>query len=394
MISRGEADDISLDRFAQKLGISDRHLRRLFEEHVGASPIEVATSKRLHLAKQLLTQSSLPVTDVAFASGYQSIRRFNEAFKDKFRVAPTLVRKSTDQIVDKNSNFIRIDLPVIAPFNWEYIFGFLRNHGAFGVENFTSGRYQRSFEIDNAVGAMDVGFDQKKNQLSAMISISDTSRLREVIERIRDLFDTRTNPHAHLNDFTAKDVIAGFYRTELGLRIPGAWHSFETAVCIILGQLVSVEQARFKVNKLVRQFGEPVSKPVFAECSHLFPSAQVLANANYKEIGITKAREHAVRELSRLVAEKRIDLSRSADIEKTKAQLLAIKGIGPWTVEMIAMRCLGDANAFPATDLIIKRALEHHQNKKGDWSPWNAYITLTLWKKYAATLSKKSINTK
>ena len=390
MISRGEADDVSFDRLAGKLGVSDRHLRRLFEEHLGASPIEVASSKRLHLAKQLLTQSNMPVTEVGFASGYQSVRRFNEAFKQKFRVAPSSVRRSMDGVINGGSGSIRIELPVIAPFNWNQVFGFLKAHGAPGVESFAGERYRRSFSMGKAVGAIEVGYESRKDQLSATISISDPAYLRVVIERVRDLFDTRLNPHAHLGDLNAKDPIAACYRSELGIRIPGAWEPFETAVCIILGQLVSVEQARLKVKKLVERFGKKVSGPVFEGCTHLFPGAGVLVGADFKAIGITRVREYALRELSRQVLEKRIDLSRSTDIDKTKAQLLAIKGIGTWTVEMIAMRCLGDANAFPGTDLIVKRALEYHRSEKGDWSPWNAYIALALWKRYAATLSKKS----
>ena len=389
MISRGEADEITFEQFADRLGVSGRHLRRLFDEHVGASPIEVATSKRLHLAKQLLMQSNLPVTEVAFASGYHSIRQFNHAFKEKFKTAPTSVRKSTVRLLEKGSNFISIDIPVILPFDWSHIFGFLKNHGVEGIESFTNDRYRRSFAIENAVGAIDVGYDLKKEQLSASLSISNPIHLRVAIERVRDLFDTRLNPHAHLNDLNTEDAIASCYRNELGIRIPGAWDSFETAICIILGQLVSVEQAKLKVKKLVQQYGKKISNPAFDECAYLFPSADVLAKASFKSIGVTKIREHALRELSKQVLESRIDLSRSADIEKTKAQLLSIKGIGPWTVEMIAMRCLGDANAFPNSDLIVKRALIHHQNDKGDWSPWNAYITLALWKKYAVTLSRK-----
>lgn len=389
MISRGEADDVSLDHLANKLGVSDRHLRRLFEEHVGASPIEVATSKKLHLAKQLLTQSNLSITDVAFASGYQTIRQFNHAFKDKFQMAPSLIRKSNEQLLDKNSNFIQVELPVIQPFDWEHIFGFLKNHHAEGVESFTNGRYQRNFSFEKTIGAIEVEYEPKKKQLSAKLALSDPAHLRFAIEKVRDLFDVRLNPHAHLQDLKLKDSIAKCYKNELGLRIPGAWESFETAIGIVLGQLVSVEQARFKVKRLVDTFGTKISNPVFNNCTHLFPSPSALANASLKDMGITKVREHAIRELSRQVLENKMDLSRSADIEKTRSQLLAIKGIGPWTTEMIAMRCLGDTNAFPVSDLIIKRALQHHKKEKGDWSPWNAYIALTLWKKYATTLSKK-----
>lgn len=316
MISRGEADEASMTQFAEKLGVSDRHLRR-------------------------------------------------------------------------NSNFIQVEIPLIAPFNWDHIVDFLTNHRVHGVESLSAGRYRRSFSCADTTGAIDVGYDKSKTQLSAKIFMANPTQLREVIERIRDVFDTRVNPHAHLVDLRAKDSIANLYRRELGLRIPGAWDPYETAVGIILGQLVSVEQARLKMRKLIEQFGRRIPRPVFADCNHLFPEAHVLAGASFRDLGITKTREHAIRELSRLVVERKIDLSRSANLEETKKQLLDIRGVGPWTVEMIAMRCLGDTNAFPKTDLIVQRALKHHRNEKGDWSPWNAYITLALWHKYARSLSNK-----
>ncbi len=383
MIARGEADEARFEQFADRLGVSDRHLRRLFEEHVGASPVEVAISKRLHLAKQLLTQTNLPVTEVAFASGYQSIRQFNQAFKEKLKTSPSAIRKS--QTANPSSNFICIELPVIDPFDWPHIYGFLQNHGIYGVENFTNGKYQRSFLVGGKTGALEVEYDPKKSHLRVGISVADPAHLRTLIEGVRDLFDTRVNPHAHLNDLKATDPLAKCYRSQLGIRIPGAWDGFETAICIILGQLVSVAQAKAKIKKLVEQFGRPIARPIFENCTHLFPTPEVLAKASFINIGVTRVREQALKEISRQVAEGSLDLSPMSDIEKTKEQLLAIKGIGPWTVQMIAMRCLGDTNAFPASDLIIKRALDLHKVKKGDWSPWSAYVALALWKKYAGS---------
>jgi AraC family transcriptional regulator of adaptative response / DNA-3-methyladenine glycosylase II len=382
MIARGEADEISLEQFAAKLGLSDRHLRRLFEEHLGASPTDVATSKRLHLARQLLAQSNLPITDVVFTSGYQSVRRFNEAFKEKFRASPSSVRRSKNMELFKGSNFIQIELPVISPYDWGHIFVFLKSHVTYGIESFSDQKYRRTLALGQSVGAVEIGYDSKKSQLTASISISDPLHLREVIERIRDLFDTRLNPHSQTS-------MIMHYKKELGIRIPGAWEPFETAVCIILGQLVSVEQARFKIKKLIDQYGTAITNPIFEGCTKIFPNAKVLAEASLKNIGITKVREQAIKELSKQVFEGRIDLSRTANVQKTKDQLLEIKGIGAWTVEMIAMRCLGDPNAFPKTDLIVKRALEHNKILEGDWSPWNAYVTLALWKNHAKDLSKK-----
>lgn len=387
LISRGEfSDSSSIAELSLKLGVSDRHLRRLFEDHVGASPLEVIASKRLHLAKQLLTQSNLPVTEIAFASGYKSIRRMNEEFKAKFKVAPSTMRKSKkDSAV---GDFISIDLPVIAPFDWDHIYNFLKNHCMIGVEECVDNKYRRAFAIEDTTGSFEVTYDSKSEQLKARIAISNPIHLRVVIEKIRDLFDARLNPHAHLDDLIGKDPISVHYKKNLGIRVPGAWDSFETAICIILGQLVSVEQARFKVQKLVSQFGTPVKNPIFPNCNYLFPTPLVLSKAVLKDIGMTKVREQAIHELSLHVWEQKIQLSRASDIQKTRELLLDLNGIGPWTVEMIAMRCLGDANAFPKSDLIIQRALELHKNKKGDWNPWNAYIALSLWKKYAVLLSK------
>ena len=389
LIARGEADDVSIEQLAERLGVSDRHLRRLFSEHVGASPVEVAASKRLHLAKQLIIHSDMPMTEVAFASGYQSIRRFNEAFKQTFREAPSLVRQHRSDPKHMNSESIHIEIPVIAPFDSDHMFGFLKNHCVLGVESVTSNSYRRAFKVKDATGSVAVSYHEKNSQLDVALSISDTTSIRECIERVRDLFDARLNPHAHLNDLVTKDPIASCYLSTLGIRVPGAWDSFETAICIILGQLVSVEQAKFKVKKLVETLGQKIKNPHHPDCSHFFPTAEILAQTSLNGIGITKVREQAIRELARKVVARELDLSRSSDIEKTKEQLLSIKGIGPWTVEMIAMRCLGDTNAFPKNDLIIKRALAQHQIPKGDWSPWNSYITLALWKAFAVTLSKK-----
>jgi AraC family transcriptional regulator of adaptative response / DNA-3-methyladenine glycosylase II len=391
LISRGEVDACPLDELSARLGISSRHLRRLFEEHLGASPIEVIASQRLHIAKHLLSGSDLPVTEIALASGYRSIRRFNEEFKERFRCSPSSLRSRGSSKKISDSPFVFLEIPVVAPFDWDSILAFLGRHRIDGVESIIDNKYRRCFSIGAASGALEVGFESKKARLLVRASISDFRYLRGTIEKVRDLFDARLNPHTHLDTLDERDPIAECYRDCLGIRIPGAWDPFETAIGIVLSQLVSVEQARAKVRKLVESFGRSIQNPVFGECSRLFPEPKALIGADLKHIGLTKVREQAVRELAKRVAEQKLNLTRSADIEETRRALLAIPGIGPWTTELIAMRCLGDTNAFPKNDLIIKRALEFHQTKKQeDWSPWNAYITLTLWKKYAATLSRKT----
>lgn len=390
LITRGELNESSIQELSEKLGVSDRHLRRLFDEHIGASPVEVAASHRLHLAKQLLTQSSLAITDVAFAAGFQSLRRFNEAFKKKFEVPPSYYRKKELRADKGSNNFVRIHIPVIMPYDWDQVIEFFRSHSVEGVDSVQEKVYRRAIRIGKSTGALEVSFDHKNELLLVNILLADLALLRTAIEQVRDLFDTRLNPHSHLTQERNSDSVAAIYNECLGLRIPGSWDPFETAITIILGQLVSVQQARLLTKRLVQNFGTPIKSPVFPECKFTFPTAAMLAKADIQKIGITKARALAIQQLAQLVHEGKLDISRTSDLEETKSQLLAIKGIGPWTVQMIAMRCLGDTNAFPKSDLIIRRALEHHDNLKGDWSPWNAYITLALWKKYARILNKKA----
>lgn len=204
MIARGEADEASVEQLADRLGVSDRHLRRLFAEHVGASPIEVAASKRLHLAKQLITQSNLPMTEIAFASGYQSIRRFNEVFKQTFRVAPSALRRASTDSSTSAADFIRLNIPVIAPFDADHIFGFLKNHCVMGVETMEDHTYKRAFSAKKSLGLIKVTYQPKASQLTAEVAVSDNTCLKLCIERVRDLFDARLNPHAHLNDLGSK----------------------------------------------------------------------------------------------------------------------------------------------------------------------------------------------
>ncbi|MGE3758409.1 MAG: DNA-3-methyladenine glycosylase 2 family protein [Pseudobdellovibrionaceae bacterium] len=374
MISSGEADAMSLQTFATKLGITDRHLRRLFEDHLGASPVDIAISKRLHLARQLLSETSLPITEVAFASGFNSIRRFNEAFKKKYKRSPRDYRQKSG---NQNEDVLKVCLPFIEPYDWSYVYEFLDRHSTFGLEHFEDGKYHRLAVVNNKPARLTIERDSSKAQLLVEIEGANVADLRGILAGVRNLFDLDHNPYQ-----THDSKKLG------GIRIPGSFDPFETAIGIILGQLVSTEQAKIKIKKLVEHFGNPIASP-FANLTHSFPSPKVLSAGDLTPIGSTKVRSESIRELSKKVASGEIVLSRTAPLQETREKLLAIKGIGPWTVEMISMRCLGNTNAFPDKDLIIKRAVEKLKLDSETWHPWRSYVTHWIWKNYAKSLSMK-----
>ena len=368
LIGEGQGD--SLEKLAERLGLTSRHLRRLFEEHVGASPVEVSSSKRLHHARLLLSQTRLPITEVAFASGFRSLRRFNDSFKARYKKPPSAFRKEGAA----GAAGLTLELPVLEPFEWDYLYRFLRANRIEGIERFENGAYERLIP-GKVPGLLRVA--RAKGHLLVTLENIEPSAIRGVLSRVRQLFDLDHNPASPCGPHSLG-----------GVRIPGAFDGFETAVGIILGQMVSVDVARAKVQRLVDLYGATLRSP-WPGLGKAFPSPETLATADLQPLGITRVRAGAIRELARLVATGELDLSRSAPLEETRVRLAAIPGIGPWTVEMIAMRCLADPDAFPSGDLIVKRALEQLKLKHEAWAPWRAYLSLWVWKNYAQELSRK-----
>lgn len=348
MIDHSAGEDLSVEILAEKLGMTDRHLRRLFEEHLGASPVEIMITKRLHLARQLLTETKSPVAEIAFAVGFQSLRRFNEAFRKLYHVPPTEFRKSNTA-----AKGLKLKLLVRAPYDWKTMMAFLDRHTTFGQEIVENNSYTRFI----GSGSATVTYNGK-NELEVVLKDIPVSETKNVLMRLKNLFDVTHTP----------DLVPVKSK---GIRIPGAYDEFETAVSIIVGQLISTSQAKQKMKMLVETFG-------------LDP--KVLMKAEIEKIGMTKIKAGAIRELSRLVLKGEIDLTRTANLEETRKQLLAVKGIGPWTVEMIAMRCLGDSDAWPANDLIIARAIKLKLEKENNWSTFRGYLTHYLWREYAGTI--------
>lgn len=366
-------EELSVAVLAGKLGMTDRHLRRLFDEHLGSSPVEILQSHRLHFAQRLLRESSRSVSDIAFASGFKSLRRFNEAFQELYKRTPSSFRDS------KSARAAGLELSLSArkPYDAAMVFDYFVRHEIHGVEVARDGAYTRFLRGENGPGALHVEWDDKSSHFRVRLENVALSEARGTLNRLRHLLDTDHNP---------VDLPKGG-RTR-GLRVPGAFDGFETAVTIILGQLISTEQAGVKIRALVETYGEKAGSLDGRDVFY-FPTPSALAEAPLEKLGMPGTRAGALRELARLVASRELELSRAADLETTRAKLLAIRGIGPWTVEMIAMRCLGDPDAYPDGDLIIRRAVEAGLGNPDEWIASRAYFAQGIWKDFALSLSKK-----
>ncbi len=370
------SEQLGIEDIAATLSISPRHLRRIFEKHLGSSPIEIIQSRRLHLARQLLLETGEAISDIAFAAGFNSVRRFNESFKTCYRTTPSALRRAKG-IKKSGGGTITLSLMLRKPYNFANMLAFLKRHCARGIETVHDNCYERYIANKEHYSKLSVTINKKQDCLLITLNDFKPAQFYPVLLRIRRLFDVDHNP-SHL-PLPEKDEQAG-------VRIPGAYDPFEVAVSIILGQLVSIKQATNKLSVLIQQFGSLLDENLEL---YRFPDPGDLRNAEIEQIGITRTKAAAIRGLAAMVDNKDLLFSHSADLIKTREKLLAIKGIGPWTTEMIMMRCFGDADASPANDLIIKRALEQNLIDETVWKTNRSYMTHYIWNKYAKVLSKR-----
>jgi len=369
------SDDISnMDDLAASLDITSRHLRRLFSEYLGASPIDVLNSKRLHLAKKFLTETNRSITEIAYSVGFNSLRRFNEAFKKLYHDTPSSMRK-TKSIKKSSSPEVILELLVRPPFDWKYTLEYLKRHLIYGAEVIEGDQYIRFIPTDEGrVGKIKAKYDEKKGRILLQCFDLSLNEIKSSLPKLRKLFDTDHNP-AHLP--TRK-------KRERAIRVLTCFDSYEVAISIILSQLVSTAQAKKKLEDLIIKYGEKLTD----EEIYLFPTPEVLAKAEVETIGLTKVKGHAIRELSQKISKGEIELAYLKNISETKKELLKIKGIGPWTVELIAMRCLGDVNSFPSSDLIIRRAVEQKLIDEDKWQGVRSYLCHLAWRDLAKELTK------
>jgi AraC family transcriptional regulator, regulatory protein of adaptative response / DNA-3-methyladenine glycosylase II len=395
-IATGAVDAAGIGELATQLGVSDRHLRRLFTEHLGASPVTVAQTRRILFAKQLIDETTLSMTEIAMAAGFASIRRFNAAMQKTYQKPPRDLRKLQAIATERNqSPQITLKLPFSPPYDWDTLIAVLAGRAMPGIEVVTSDSYRRTIAIGQAHGVVEVRPVPGANYLIAQIQFPEVTALRQIVDRLRRIFDLSANTtviSAHLaTDPYLADVVAA----KPGLRIAGAWDGFELAVRAILGQQISVVAATTLASRLVATYGEPLVAGEIAnlianlsDLRFVFPRPERLIGEDLTKLGITTARSQAIGSLATAIAANPDLLEGFQTLDDAVTQLCQLPGIGEWTAHYIAMRSLREPDAFPAGDLALLRLIAKHDplmtkaklaERAETWRPWRAYAAMYLW---------------
>ncbi len=390
LIHEGALDGGTVESLADRLGVGARHLSRLFEEHLGTSPIAVAQTRRVHFARRLLEDSAMSITDIAFASGFSSIRRFNAVFRASFGRAPTELRRKR-KATKRNDGF-RLRLTYRPPYEWDAIARFLAARAIPGVEYADDHRYCRTVRLDDDAAVIEVRPVDGMAALEILGPASIAAHGLYLVERIRRIFDLGADPSAIAAQLSNDDSIGDSVASAPGLRVPGAWDGFEVGVRAILGQQVSVAAATTLSGRLATKYGTRIDIEDDCGLTHVFPSPERLANARLASIGLTKKRAATVSAFARAVCADPDLLLGNGGLNCAVDRLTAIPGIGPWTAQYIAMRALGEPDAFPAGDMVLQRAASTNgaplsekelERRSEEWRPWRAYAAMHLWRRYA-----------
>ncbi len=399
LIGDGALDEGSVPALAARLGIGDRHLRRLFLAHLGATPLAVASTRRVLFARRLLDETPLPVAQVALASGFSSVRRFNEAMRAAFRTTPTALRRARSPRIAASDLTLR--LPYRPPLPWAALLAFLAPRCAPGVEEVCGDAYRRSFVLAGSQGIVEVRDDPGGDHLLARIRLSAPAPLIRIAERTRALFDLGADPGAIEPVLRRDPRLAARLAAMPGIRVPGSFDGFELAVRAILGQQVSVAAATRLAGRLTEQYGSPLRVESWPGSSlrHVFPEPAALARLDSRVARLPRARAAAIRALARAVEGGELALDGSRDLETSLRELAALPGIGEWTGQVVAMRALREPDAFPAGDLGLRRALgaagrpatpAQVRELAEPWRPWRAYAASLLWMGDAAGTSRRA----
>ncbi|WP_235872957.1 DNA-3-methyladenine glycosylase 2 [Pseudoxanthomonas winnipegensis] len=389
LIDAGLLTDAPLSALAQRLALSERQLRRLFADRLGTSPLGVHATRRLLFAKQLLTETALPITDVAMAAGFGSLRRFNTVFKEAYRMAPRELRKREVPAAADETLVLRLGYR--PPYDFGAMLDFLRGRALPGVEHVDAISYARVVGPIESPGWLRVSaWPRGEHALRLELQRIAPARMLGVVARLRRMFDLDADPQAIAAALGHDPRLAPLLERRPGLRIPSGWDGFEIAVRAVIGQQVSVAAARTFTARLAQAFGAPLPEPLRSEAhTHLFPTPEALADADLTAIGLTQARAATVRTVAQAVLDGRVDFRPDAPLDDFVARWVALPGIGPWTAHYLALRGLGHPDAFPAEDLVLQRALPNDGTRLSAralaahaqaWRPWRGYAVLHLWK--------------
>ncbi len=389
-----DGDGSCVETFASRLGIGERQLRRLFLQHLGASPVAVAQTRRFLFAKQLLHDTRLPMTEVAMAAGYGSIRRFNATFQKLYGRPPRELRRTQKEDLPATSHgAVTLRIGYSLPYDWDSILKFLAARAIPGVEVAEHASYRRTVQHEGLQGMLHVTQDPVRRQLIVHVQFPCVRALSDIVRRVRRVFDTGADIEIIGRHLAANPIFARLVALRPGLRTPGGWDGFELGVRAILGQQVTVQGARLLAGRLAAKFGEPVltSHP---QLSRAFPTAEKLAEADLATIGIPRSRAAALNSLATAAASDPGFFTRGGSLDEAVTRFRALPGVGEWTAQYIALRALREPDAFPASDLVLLHSASREFGRSlspsellrlaEPWRPWRAYAAQHLWSNYAS----------
>ncbi len=396
LIEAGALDEAGVEALADRLGVGERQLRRLFKAHLGASPLTVAQTRRVHLAKQLIHETRLPMAEIALASGFGSVRRFNETFLQLFGRPPSSLRRAgaADAAVGPEGEVV-LRLRYRPPYDWGSMLSHLAARAIRGMEWVEDGVYARTIELDGVAGAVRVR-QAKGDALEAAIRFPRLSALPTLIARLRRVFDLAADPQAIATHLGQDPVLAPLVAKRPGLRTPGAWDGYELGVRAVLGQQITVSAAVTLASRLVVRHGRLLSPAATGDprLTHAFPRPETLAQLDLADLGMPGARARCLSSLSAAVAADPQLLGARRGLEEAVKRLRALPGIGEWTAQYIALRELREPDAFPAADVALMRAVGDAEGRRPNaaellaraeaWRPWRAYAAQHLWTELAA----------
>jgi AraC family transcriptional regulator of adaptative response / DNA-3-methyladenine glycosylase II len=388
LIEHGALDEADVDVLAGRLGVGERQLRRLFQQHLGAAPVAVALTRRVLLAKQLIHETHLPMTEVAFAAGFGSIRRFNETFRQLFGRSPRELRRTTaPEFSTAAAGELVLLLRYQPPYDWNATIAFLRQRAISGIEHVSARLYARTLQLDGLTGTVTVE-PADGNALRATVRFPKLSALPAIIARLRRVFDLGADPLAIAAHLAKDPTLAPLVKARPSLRVPGARDGFELAIRAVLGQQITVVAAARLAGRMVAAYGQPLSSPG-EPLTHVFPRPEVIAAADLASLGMPRSRAAALSAVAAAaVADPRV-FDANCGLDDAVKRLRAIRGVGEWTAQYIARRQLREPDAFPAADLGLLRAIAGREGRKHSsselldranaWRPWRAYAAQHLW---------------
>lgn len=384
LINEGALDEGGVERLSNRLGVTTRHLSRLFAQHIGASPKAVAQTRRLHFAKRLIDETSLTFTEIGMAAGYKSVRRFNDHIKSVYKRNPSELRRKRTGVIEPSDGFI-LQLGFREPFDFSSLLGFLQVRAIPDVENVFSDAYQRTIRVDGEAGRLAVSKIEGKPALQLRLDGIHSKHLLSVSNKVRRLFDLDADP-LEVGRVLKRDKQLSKLVSELpGQRVPGCWDPFEIAVRAVVGQQVSVKGATTLMGRIAARYGAS------SEYGLCFPEPEQLAELDTTKLSMPVKRAQAIKDLSRAVASGELSFGGEMMTEELIERLVSIKGIGPWTAQYVAMRAMNDPDAFLQGDLVLEKTAARFfdgdqplASRAEAWRPWRAYAGMHIWRAAAS----------